>query len=146
MAEMNDLQRFLSAQENDYEIALRELTEGKKRSHWIWYIFPQLRGLGRSGMAQFYGITDIDEAKAYLKNPLLNERLMACCKALLLHKNKSAFQIMGDIDSIKLKSSMTLFALASEEENSIFQRVLQEFYDGEIDGKTLDILMLSYGK
>ena len=146
MSEINDLQRFLSAQENDYEIALRELTEGEKRSHWMWYIFPQLRGLGRSGMAQFYGIADISEAKAYLENPLLKERLIACCKALLLHKDKSAFRIMGDIDAMKLKSSMSLFALVGEEENSIFQQVLQQFYDGEIDTRTLDIIASEFGK
>ncbi len=146
MADMNDLQRFVVAQEEKYEIALFELTNGKKRSHWMWYIFPQLRVLGRSEMAHFYGIADVGEAKAYLANSILKERLIACCEAMLLHKDESALNILGDIDMMKLKSSMTLFALASGEENSIFHQVLQQFYGGKMDKRTQEILSVQLGK
>ena len=142
MLNMNDLQRFLSAQEKNYTTALRELINGKKRSHWMWYIFPQLRALGRSETAHFYGIADMDEAKAYLAHPILRERLIACCEAILLHKDKSALRILGDIDVMKLKSSMTLFALACGEEDCIFYQVLQQFYAGKMDKRTQEILSL----
>ena len=140
MAEMHTLQRFLEAQEDSYEIALKELTAGKKRSHWMWYIFPQLRGLGRSDTARFYGIADMDEAKAYLADSILGARLSACCEAMLLHTAKSALWILGDIDVMKLKSSMTLFALASGEEDSVFHQVLQQFYNGKMDERTIELL------
>lgn len=140
MAEMHTLQRFLEAQEDSYEIALKELTAGKKRSHWMWYIFPQLRGLGRSDTARFYGIADMDEAKAYLADSILGARLAACCEAMLLHTEKSALWILGDIDVMKLKSSMTLFALASGEEASVFHQVLQQFYNGKMDERTIELL------
>ena len=140
---MYNLQRFLIAQETDYRVALEELTSGKKRSHYIWYIFPQLKDLGRSPNALYYGIENLNEAKAYLNNETLKKRLIACCNAMLLHKDKTALQILGDIDCIKLKSSMTLFALASEEENSIFHKVLNQFYKGEMDKITVSILELN---
>ena len=142
MAEINDLQRFLTAQEKDYATALRELTAGKKRNHYMWYIFPQLRALGQSETAYFYGIADMAEAKAYLENAVLKERLISCCQAMLLHTDKSALKILGDIDKIKLKSSMTLFALANGEENSVFYQVLQQFYHGKLDARTVEILAL----
>ena len=97
-----------------YPTAMKEIQEGKKRSHWMWYIFPQLRGLGTSSMAHVYGISVLAEAKAYLEYPVLSERLYDLCGALLEHKDKSAVEIFGDIDEMKLKSSMTLFALTDE--------------------------------
>ena len=140
--EINLLDRFLVAQEKSYETALLELKNGRKRSHWMWYIFPQLRALGYSETALYYGIADMAEAKSYLVHPILKERLVACCEAILLHKDKSTLRILGDIDAMKLKSSMTLFAFASDEENSIFHQVLKQFYDGKIDTKTKEILSI----
>ena len=135
-----NLERFLKAQESSYDIALQELNDGRKRSHWMWYIFPQLKALGYSETALYYGIADMEEAKSYLAHPILKARLVACCEAILLHKDKSALRILGDIDAMKLKSSMTLFALASDEENSVFHQVLTQFYDGKMDAKTKEIL------
>ena len=138
--DINSLERFVKAQELAYPIALQDIKKGKKRSHWMWYIFPQLRALGYSETALYYGIADIEEAKSYLAQPILSARLVACCEAILLHKDKSALRILGDIDAMKLKSSMTLFALASDEENSVFHQVLTQFYDGKMDAKTKEIL------
>ena len=137
---INSLDRFLAAQEKSYETALRELKNGRKCSHWMWYIFPQLKALGYSETALYYGIANMEEAKSYLAHPILNARLVACCEAILLHKDKSALRILGDIDAMKLKSSMTLFALAGEEENSVFHQVLTQFYDGKMDAKTKEFL------
>lgn len=105
----HNLQRFLSAQEYDYSIALREIQNGRKQSHWIWYIFPQIKGLGRSYQSQFYGIANRQEAEAYLAEPTLDARLREITLALLEHKDKTAQQILGDIDAKKVLSSMTLF-------------------------------------
>ena len=137
-----NLERFLKAQESSYDIALQELTDGRKRSHWMWYIFPQLKALGYSETALYYGIIDMEEAKSYLAHPILKARLVACCEAILLHKDKSALRILGDIDAMKLKSSMTLFALVSDEENSVFHQVLTQFYDGKMDAKTKEIFSM----
>ena len=137
--DINSLERFVQAQTLMYEVTLDEIRSGKKYSHWMWYMFPQLRGLGRSGMAHMYGISGLDEAKAYLKHPLLSERLYELCGALLEHKDKSAYEIFGDIDAIKLKSSMTLFALTSEE-YTIFNQVLEQFFDGQMDEITLKLI------
>ena len=147
----NSLYRFLKRQETMYGIALRELNMGKKMSHWMWYIFPQIRGLAKSRKAFVFGIKDINEAKAYLAHPLLGPRLIDCCKAILKHKNKTAKEILGNIDAVKLRSSMTLFAAVSEE-NSLFHKVLEFFYDGETDpltegfisGRMLDTTPLKY--
>ena len=136
---INSLDRFTTAQEKMYPIALKELKAGKKRSHWMWYIFPQLRGLGTSSMAHTYGISGFDEAKAYLEHPVLSRRIYELCGVLLEHKEKSASEIFGVIDEMKLKSSMTLFALASEE-NSVFHQVLDCFYNGKMYELTLKIL------
>lgn len=133
------LERFLKAQDKCYNVALREIKAGEKDSHWMWYIFPQLRGLGMSSQSNKYGISGIDEAKAYLAHPILAARLVEISEAILAHKDKSAYSILGDIDSAKLKSSMTLFALVSEE-GSVFHRVLQCFYDGRMDELTLRLL------
>ena len=137
--DINSLERFVKAQELAYPIALQDIKKGKKRSHWMWYIFPQLRGLGTSTMAHKYGIVDLHEAKAYLEHPVLSARLYELCGELLKHKDKSAYDIFGDIDAMKLKSSMTLFALTSKE-HKIFDEVLECFFDGERDAITLKLI------
>ena len=136
---INSLDRFIKAQDNMYETALKEIKNGEKESHWMWYIFPQLRGLGESEMSYFYGINGIEEAKAFLAHPTLSARLIEISTALLEHKDKPIEDIMGYIDDMKLKSSMTLFALASEED-SIFHQVLDLFFDGEMDQQTIKLL------
>ena len=137
--DINSLDRFVKAQEKMYPIAMKEIKEGKKRSHWMWYIFPQLRRLGRSSMAHTYGLSGLEEAQAYLEHPWLSGRLYELCVALLHHRDKSAYEIFGSIDAIKLKSSMTLFALASEE-YSFFHQVLECFFDGEMDEVTVRLI------
>jgi uncharacterized protein (DUF1810 family) len=133
------LQRFLDAQENDYADALREIKQGYKQSHWIWYIFPQMRGLGRSSMAEYYGISSIEEARAYLDHPILKARLIEISTALLQHKGKSAaYEILGTIDAIKVRSCMTLFDHIMP--NAIFSEVLNAFYNSERDELTLNLL------
>ncbi len=132
-------QRFLDAQENDYADALREIKQGYKQSHWIWFIFPQMRGLGRSPMAENYGIKSIEEARAYLEEPILKKRLIEISSALLKHKGKStAYEILGTLDAIKVRSSMTLFDHVMP--NAIFADVLDAFYNGERDEKTMLII------
>lgn len=137
--DINSLNRFIKAQERAYTTALKEIKNGEKKSHWIWFIFPQLRGLGRSDMAYKYGINGIEEAKEYLSHPILSERLIEVTETLLTHKDKDIYDIMGDIDDMKLHSSMTLFALASEE-NSVFHQVLECFYNGEMDEYTIKLI------
>ena len=137
--DINSLERFVKAQELAYPIALQDIKKGKKRSHWMWYIFPQLRGLGTSTMAHKYGIIDLGEAKAYLEHPVLSARLYELCGELLKRKDKSAYDIFGDIDAMKLKSSMTLFALTSKE-HTIFDEVLECYFDGERDAITLKLI------
>ena len=137
--EINSLNRFLLAQVESYENALNEIKNGRKRTHWMWYIFPQLRGLGMSNMAYAYGISGLDEANAYMAHPVLAERLIEISKAMLVHKDKNAYDILGDIDSLKLKSCMTLFALISDD-GSVFHQVLDAFYGGDLDKETLRLL------
>lgn len=134
----HNLQRFLSAQEHDYPIALREIQKGCKQSHWIWYIFPQIKGLGFSYQSQFYGIANRQEAEAYITEPTLNARLREITLALLDHKNKTAQQILGDIDAMKVKSSMTLFDAIVP--NYIYADVLNTFFAGERCKRTLKFL------
>ena len=134
----NSLNRFIKAQEYMYKTALEEMKKGKKESHWIWYIFPQLRGLGYSPKTYTYGINGLEEAKAYLEHPVLSARLIEITEALLTHRGKDIEDIMGDIDALKLRSSMTLFALISEP-NSVFHRVLEVFYDSKMDELTLKL-------
>lgn len=134
--DINSLDRFVQAQLLMYSMALKEIKNGKKRSHWMWYIFPQLRGLGTSSMAHTYGISGLEEARKYLEHPVLSERLYEICGALLAHKDKSAYAIFGGTDEIKLKSSMTLFAIISED-GSVFHQVLDCFFAGEMDEATL---------
>lgn len=136
-----DLSRFLFAQEDVHETALSELRRGRKESHWMWFIFPQLAGLGHSTMARRYAIRDLDEARAYLEHLVLGARLLNCCHALLSIQGRSASQIFGDPDDLKLRSSMTLFALAAEPK-SVFDEVLAKYFGGGRDRLTLDLLGL----
>ena len=134
-----DLNRFVHAQAGVYPRALAELKLGRKRSHWMWFIFPQIDGLGYSSAAKFYAIKSKDEAKAYLDHPLLGQRLMECAAALLKIEGKSAAEIFGYPDDLKLRSSMTLFASASAAD-SVFSRVLAQYFEGEPDQRTLELL------
>lgn len=124
-----NLQRFLDAQEHDYPMALREMSNGRKMSHWIWYIFPQQKGLGHSWNSEYFGLDGEEEARAYIQHPVLAERLREICKALLIHKDsKSILEIMSSrIDVIKLKSSMKLFDKVSP--NDVFAEVLETFFN-----------------
>mgnify|MGYP002519725194 CR=1 FL=1 len=140
--DINSLERFVKAQELAYPIALREIKNGKKRSHWMWYIFPQIKGLGKSSTSQYYGIASLDEAKAYLDDEILGARLREICAELLKHSDRSVQGILGGIDSMKLKSSMTLFDAVSP--SDIFDKVLDVFFYGERDGLTLEILNLPF--
>ena len=135
---MSNLDRFIKAQENDYETALNEIENGHKQSHWIWYIFPQLQGLGYSSMSQFYGIKDEEEAIDYMNHPVLRERLLEISQALLSLDCNDPVRVMGYPDNLKLQSSMTLFSIVSKE--PVFQKVLDKFYDGQEDQSTLEKL------
>src|SRR6266850_1440577 len=132
-----NLHRFLTAQAQDYECALGALQRGRKESHWIWYIFPQVAGLGHSSMAQEYAIRSNDEAVAYRDHPILGARLKQCSEALMKHQGKKVQDIMGYPDDLKLRSSMTLFAIISAPD-SIFHKVLNAFYSGQVDERTLE--------
>jgi len=132
------LQRFVDAQQRTYDVALTELQAGKKQSHWMWYIFPQLAGLGRSPTAQYYGIRSLHEARAYLAHKVLGERYRQAVRAILSWSaSKSAAEVLGDVDAMKLKSSLTLFENASGD--PLFAEALQAFF-GEPDQATLRIL------
>ena len=136
---MNDLKRFLEAQENDFATALAEVKNGKKQSHWMWYIFPQIAGLGFSSMANFYAIKTKAEAENYLAHPILGKRLIEISNALLEVEGKTANQIFGSPDDTKLKSSMTLCG-ALENTNPVFQKVLDKYFDGAKDQRTLELI------
>ena len=131
-----DLDRFVQAQEDTYDAALSELRRGRKAGHWMWFIFPQIAGLGFSAMSQRYAISGLDEARAYLAHPVLGPRLVECAGALLGLGTRDAVAVMGGIDAQKLRSSMILFAHA--EGDSAFRAVLDRFFDGERDDATLD--------
>lgn len=135
----HDLDRFVEAQLEDYPTALRELKDGAKQSHWIWYIFPQVAGLGSSSMAERYAIKSRREADAYLQHPVLGPRLIECTHALLGLTGKTAEEVMGYPDYLKLKSSMTLFAALSKS-GSPFHKVLDRYFAGEADPRTTDYL------
>ena len=137
--DFNSLDRFVQAQTLMYPSVLKQMQNGKKTSHWMWFMFPQLRGLGTSTMAHLYGISGLSEAKAYLAHPVLSGRLYELCGELLKHKDKTALEIFGDIDEMKLKSSMTLFALTSED-YTIFDEVLEHFFGGEMDEVTVKLI------
>jgi uncharacterized protein (DUF1810 family) len=136
----HNLERFLTAQAENYACALRELQRGQKESHWMWYIFPQVAGLGHSPMAQKYAIRSENEAVAYLNHAVLGSRLLRCCEALLKHQGREIGEIMGYPDDLKLRSSMTLFATASARD-SIFHKVLNAFYSGQMDDRTIALLV-----
>ncbi len=129
-----DLRRFLDAQDRGgtYERALAELRAGRKTSHWMWFVFPQRAGLGLSEMSRLYAIAAPEEARAYVEHPVLGPRLVECAEALLGHEDRTAREIMGEIDAVKLRSSMTLFARAAPEQ-PVFARVLERYFDGEAD-------------
>lgn len=134
-----EISRFMKEHQTDYQRALTEIKNGKKVSHWMWYIFPQLKGLGRSSMSEYYGIQDLDEAKAYLADPILGRHLIEICNALLSLDTNDATEVMGRPDDRKLKSSMTLFDAATESLD-IFQMVLDKYYNGKKDYRTLKML------
>ena len=139
----NNLERFIKAQESDYKTAFAEIKSGHKRSCWMWYIFPQIQGLGSSGTAMYYSIEDYEEAKAYIENAVTNAHLREISEALLQLESNDATRVMGWPDDLKLRSSMTLFALATKE-TEVFRKVLDKFFDGKLDAQTVDILNMGH--
>jgi uncharacterized protein (DUF1810 family) len=139
-----DLSRFLQAQEDDYEQALSEIASGRKRTHWMWYIFPQIDGLAFSSTSQRYSIKSLDEARAYLDHPILGPRLLECAEAVVRLEGRSAREIFGSPDDLKLRSCATLFACVSPP-GSVFDRLLTKYYQGRRDDKTLHLLGSSLG-
>jgi uncharacterized protein (DUF1810 family) len=135
------LDRFLQAQEPVWPRVLAELRAGQKRTHWMWFVFPQIKGLGRSDMAQRYAVHSLAEAQAYLAHPVLAGRLRECCQILLeLEAPSSALAVFGTPDDLKLRSCMTLFAAASSAPGSVFDAVLQKYFGGQKDERTLELL------
>ena len=135
----HDLARFLAAQEGCHARALAEIRGGRKRSHWMWFVFPQIAGLGRSATARRYAIASLDEARAYLAHPVLGPRLVECASALLDVPGRTAHEILGSPDDLKLRSCATLFARVAPA-GSVFEQVLDRYYAGEPDPGTLDLL------
>jgi uncharacterized protein (DUF1810 family) len=135
----HNLSRFVQAQEDDYEQALAEIRSGRKRSHWMWYIFPQIDGLGFSSTSRLYSIKSIAEAEAYLSHPVLGPRLVECAEATLRVEGRSAFEIFGSTDEMKLRSCATLFACVAPA-GSVFDRLIDKYFQGQRDGKTLRLL------
>jgi len=138
MTDEFDLERFVEAQAETYERALEELRAGTKRSHWMWFIFPQVAGLGSSPMAQRYAISGLDEAAAYIEHPVLGPRLLTCTRAMLQLEGRTARQVLGTPDDLKLRSCMTLFARVSHD--PAFEAVLAKYYDGRPDEATVRLL------
>jgi len=139
MADPHDLDRFLTAQEDSYDTALDEIKAGRKRSHWIWFVFPQLAGLGHSPTSQYYGVRSLDEAAAYLRHPILGGRLHECLKALQTLEETSADRIFGELDAMKFRSSLTLFAEA-DPTDPIIAAALDRWFGGRKDERTLQLL------
>ena len=139
---MGDLERFRDAHRRDFAQAYAEIQNGYKETHWMWYIFPQIQGLGRSSTAQYYAVSDIEEAVEFLSDPYLGDNLRAITKELLSKSTNDAEDIFGYIDAMKLKSSMTLFHVAGEmcDENRVFYDVLTKYFNGEFDEKTLELI------
>jgi uncharacterized protein (DUF1810 family) len=135
----DSLQRFVDAQRDTYDQALAELRGGQKRTHWMWFVFPQIAGLGRSGMAQRFALADLDEARAYVAHPVLGPRLVACARALSALDVDDPVAVMGSVDAVKLRSSMTLFAHAAPEE-PVFREVLDHYFSGAEDEATVSRL------
>lgn len=136
---MWDLDRFVAAQQADYQRALGELRRGRKQSHWMWYIFPQVEGLGHSLMSRRYALSGVEEARAYLAHPVLGPRLLECCRAALETASSNPREVFGTPDDLKFRSCLTLFALADPAE-PVFGALLDKFYGGKKDPQTLDIL------
>lgn len=136
------LERFVEAQESTFDAALTELRRGEKRGHWMWFVFPQLAGLGRSPTAERYGLAGAEEAAAYLAHPVLGTRLRECAHALLEHDGKDPVAVLGLVDALKLRSSMTLFAQIADGD-MIFEQVLDQYYGGKADELTLELLSRS---
>ena len=135
----SNLQRFIDAQEPVIASVLAELKQGRKYGHWIWFIFPQLKGLGRSSTSEFYGISSLDEAKAYLQHPVLGARLMQCTELVIAVETGDAEDIFGEVDAMKFRSCMTLFARAAPS-NRVFTDALEKYFGGEPDWMTLSYL------
>ncbi len=136
MTDPFDLERFVRAQDGGvYDQALRELRAGDKRGHWMWFVFPQIAGLGRSPMAQRYAVSGLEEARAYLAHPVLGPRLVECAQALLELSGRDPVRVLGSVDAVKLRSSMTLFEAAAPDER-VFAEVLERYFDGERDEAT----------
>ena len=137
----HDLERFVTAQDTagTYDAALRELRQGRKRGHWMWFVFPQLAGLGRSSTARHYALADLSEAVAYLAHPVLGPRVRECARALTHLSTTDPVAVLGGIDAQKLHSSMTIFARAAPEE-PLFREVLEQYFDGSLDEGTLGLL------
>jgi uncharacterized protein (DUF1810 family) len=133
------LQRFVNAQQDSYQNALAEVKNSRKQGHWMWYIFPQIKGLGFSETSKFYGISNIAEAVGFLEHPVLGSRLVQICKALLALQSNNAHQVFGSPDDLKLRSSMTLFSQVPNPD-PVFENVLQKFFEGKPDDATLRIL------
>lgn len=137
--DLYNLERFLEAQGPVMEQVRSELRRGQKRGHWMWFVFPQIRGLGRSETAVFYAIESREEAVDYLKHPVLGPRLVECTRLVLGVKGRTSEQIFGEVDSLKFRSSMTLFAQVTVKETA-FQEALEKYFDGEMDAATLEVL------
>lgn len=138
----HNLDRFLLSQDRIYQVALKELKGGRKRSHWMWYVFPQLKHLGHSYNAKYYGISGIEEASAFLQHPILGQRLRKVSETILHHPENDAEVIFGFVDAMKLRSSMTLFDAVSP--NDIFTQAIDKYFNGQSDNRTISILM-TYG-
>lgn len=141
---MWDLERFVAAQQADYDRALGELRRGRKQSHWMWYVFPQVQGLGSSFMSRKYALSGLEEARTYLAHPILGGRLLECCQAVLEADSNNPREIFGSPDDLKFRSCLTLFALA-DPSVTIFGKLLERFYGGKKDPRTLEILRRSAG-
>ena len=137
-----NIQRFIDAQKGIYELALQEIKNGEKKSHWMWFIFPQLKSLGRSEMSEYYGISGKEEAIEYFNNPILKNRYLECCHTLLTLKIDNPFEIFGFVDSLKLQSSLTLFYLSTSEK--VILDVLNKFFDGRFCEKTVEMIEETY--
>ena len=139
MNDPHNLQRFIDAQDPVYDEVVAELTAGKKTSHWIWFVFPQFDGLGRSGMARRYAIRSKEEALAHWNHPVLGARLRECIEKMMAIRGKTAFQILGTPDDLKFQSCLTLFATLAPNE-LLFKQALEKYYEGKVDTKTLELL------
>lgn len=144
MPNAHDLSRFTGAQESTYTTALAELRSGHKRTHWIWFVFPQLKGLGHSANAERYGLAGLTEARAYLAHPVLGERLREAIAVMLEHETKGASSVLGELDAMKLRSCLTLFSLADPAEQ-VVRRALEVFFRGQLDERTLLLLQAQCG-